>query len=206
MTPTHFTLYRLLARGTLVTLSVLAAACDRALPTADELDRMTAATVTAAAGKSALIDTSNVIYYVNDVATAKDAANAIVPDSIVSVSVTRSANAAGEIRITTRKPGDSPLGPYARVAEEDAYIALDSGRNIIPIRILAPLHLHAGQKGPEALLALVVVNGVITEPLLAARIAENRIVGFKVIKADVARAKYADPRARNGAIEITTRP
>ncbi len=186
-------------------MSVLAAACDRALPTADELDRMTAATVTAAAGKSSLIDTSNVTYYVNDVATAKDAANAIVPDSIVSVSVTRLAHAAGEIRITTRKPGDAPLGPYARVVEEDAYVALDSV-NLIPVRILAPVHLRAGQKGPEARLALVIVNGVITEPLLAARIAENRMLSVKVIKASEARAKYADPRARNGAIEITTKP
>ena len=104
MTPQRlrYPLVRVLATGAMASLAVLAA-CEAKLPTSDEMDRMTASSATAAAGRVAMIDTAKVFYYVDGVKVNKVEADKIMAEAIASVNVIqKGAQSGGEVRIVTR--------------------------------------------------------------------------------------------------------
>ena len=91
-----------LANGAITSLALLAA-CEAKLPTSDEMDRMTASSATAAAGRVAMIDTAKVVYFVNNVAVSKADADKLSAELIASVNVLqKGAQSGGEVRIVTR--------------------------------------------------------------------------------------------------------
>ena len=189
--PTRHPLVRTVAAGAVASLALLAA-CEANLPTADEMDRMTASSATAAAGRVALVDTMAVTYYVNGVVTAKDAANAIPSDSIASVNVMKTTTGGSQVRIATRQPGDAPVG-MKRTMEVDTVVTLGGSASANP-----PARKRTFD-------GLMVVDGVITDPAIANGIAPDQIVSVDVIKGASATQQYSDPRAANGVIRITTK-
>ena len=107
MTPKRlrYPLIRVLAAGAMASLAVLAA-CEAKLPTSDEMDRMTASSATAAAGRVAMIDTAKVTFYVNDIVVGKAEADKLAAEEIASVNVIQKGRqSGGEVRITTRDVG-----------------------------------------------------------------------------------------------------
>jgi beta-lactamase regulating signal transducer with metallopeptidase domain len=112
MTPKRlkYPLVRVLATGAFASLALLAA-CEAKLPTAEEMDNMTASTATAAAGKVALIDTAKVVYFINGTEVTKADADKLNAETIASVNVLQKGKqSGGEVRIVTRtntRPGDS---------------------------------------------------------------------------------------------------
>lgn len=211
-TPLRYPLLRVLSTGALASLALLAA-CEAKLPTADEVDGMTAATATAAVSKVALMDTSRMTYYVNEVVATKAQADAIAPDSIANVNVIKISDGTGEIRITTRKPGDAPLGTKRMTIEADTVIVTETALGgAVRVRTIAPRGTNTSEQSgtppqmmKKAFDGLVVIDGIARESNAMNTLGPDQILSVNVIKGPAATAKYSDPRAVNGVIEITTK-
>ena len=184
--PLRYPLVRALSTGALASLALLAA-CEAKMPTNAEVSGMTAASVTSIVGNAALMDTTAATYFVDGKELTKAQANSIAPDSIASVSVLKKPTGS-EIRIMTRsaaKENDLRTTPLAQGAAP-------TGRPDVAVN-------GAGFTG------LLVVDGVARESTGINSITPDQIVSMNVIKGPAATAKYSDPRAANGVIEITTR-
>ena len=196
--PTRHPLVRTVAAGAVASLALLAA-CEANLPTADEMDRMTASSATAAAGRVALVDTMAVTYYVNGVVTAKDAANAIPSDSIASVNVMKTTTGGSQVRIATRQPGDAPVGVTRKMNVDPAVTLAGSPVNVVTTtdpamtRVIIPSKTFTG---------LLIVDGVVRESSAMTTLAPDQIESINVIKGAAATARFSDPRAANGVLEI----
>ena len=192
--PLRYPLVRALSTGALASLALLAA-CEAKLPTADEMDRMTASTATQAAGRVAFVTASDMRFFVDDKPTTAIIANAIAPDSIASINVIKTSGGtggSGEVRIVMRKAGDAPSS-MRRKMELDSTIVINGAPSA---SIGTTRTVFTG---------LMVVDGVITEPAAAASLSPDQIVSVNVIKGAAATAQYNDPRAANGVIIITTK-
>ena len=230
MTPQRlrYPLVRVLATGAMASLAVLAA-CEAKLPTSDEMDRMTASSATAAAGRLAMIDTTKVIYYVNNDVVSKADADKLAAERIASVRVSqKGAQSGGEVWITTRDASDilatagygkdsalSPTRVTFTTPGSTRTLSADS-RAMAPgdtftIRLKHADERNATQvptgdmKPRTGFAGLMIVDGVITDPAIANSLAPDQIVSVDVIKGASAREQYSDPRALNGVIKITTR-
>ena len=246
MTPKRlrYPLIRVLATGAMASLAVLAA-CEAKLPTSDEMDRMTASSATAAAGRVAMIDTANVVYFVNNVAVSKADADKLGAELIASVNVLqKGAERGGEVRIVTRDDAralaaaidaarhtiDSAASPtrvtYVRTDADPTRVTFTTpgstrtvsadSRSLTPGDTFAIGVKHTDERAgvqivygdgkPRAgFTGLMIVDGVITDPAAANALAPDQIVSVNVIKGAAATARYSDPRAANGVIQITTK-
>jgi beta-lactamase regulating signal transducer with metallopeptidase domain len=191
MTPKRlkYPLIRAVATTAFASLALLAA-CEAKLPTSDEMDRMTASSATAAAGRVALIDTATVRYFIDGRTATKTETDKLAAEQIASVNVTqKGVQNGGEVRIVTRTPiaGDSSPTRMTYVRTPPTPPIPPSG----PTR--------TGFTG------LMIVDGVITDPAIANSIAPDQIASVNVTKGASAVSQYNDPRAANGVITIVTR-
>jgi beta-lactamase regulating signal transducer with metallopeptidase domain len=238
MTPKtlRFPLVRALTTGAIASLALLAA-CEATLPTSQDVDQMTASTATAAAARTAMIDTANVRYFLNEVPVSKADADKIAAEDIASVNVTKAGNQpGGEVRIVLR---NSVTVPFTSVTRAD-FTKADSGQvtlvtptqrvtlmgdkqtiertreRVVERTIDGTASAPAAtarraatgvveERPVRAFAGLMIVDGVITDPAIANRIAPDQIVSVDVIKGPSATAQYSDPRAVNGVIKITTK-
>ena len=189
--PLRYPLVRALTTGAFASLTLLAA-CEAKLPTADEMDRMTVTTATQAAGRVGLVDTANMRYFVDDKPTTAARAEAIAPDSIANINVNKTSDGTGEVRIVMRKAGDTP-SILGRGFAVDTTIVINGAASTILAKPRTPFS------------GLMIVDGVITDPPILNSLSPAQIVSMTVIKGPAATAKYSDPRATNGVIEITTK-
>jgi len=189
--PLRYPLVRALTTGAFASLALLAA-CEAKLPTADEMDRMTATTATQAAGRVGLVDTANMRYFVDDKPTTAARAEAIAPDSIANINVNKTSDGTGEVRIVMRRAGDAP-SRLMRGFAVDTTIVINGATTTVLAKPRTPFS------------GLMIVDGVITDPAIATGVSPDQIVSVNVIKGPAATAKYSDPRATNGVIEITTK-
>lgn len=230
MTPKRlkYPLARVLVTGAFASLAVLAA-CEAKLPTSDEVDRMTASSATAAAGRVAMIDTAKVVYFVDGREVSKADADKLSAERIASVNVTQQGTqSGGVVRIVTRTPVPGDSAPtrmmYTRtdptrvtfVTPGDTVNLLadklaDEARPRTGLRVVdgmgEPLGDRDAASAPKrtGFTGLMIVDGVLTDPVAANSIAPDQIVSVDVIKGAAATAQYSDPRAANGVIKITTR-
>lgn len=222
MTPKRlrYPLVRVLATGVVTSLALLAA-CEARLPTSDEMDRMTASSATQAAGRVAMIDTSMVTYFINGRPATKGEADNLAAERIASVNVMqKGARNGGEVRIVTREvaevlaaPGDTKDSIRMRIN----YTRTDPTRVtfVTPgdtVTLSAPrdsfsttVQRTVDGKPRSGFTGLMIVDGVITDPAIANRIAPDQIVSVDVTKGVAATSQYSDPRAVNGVIRITTK-
>ena len=178
----------------------LLAACEAKLPTETEVNDLTAASAAAVARKSMLLsqDTSDAQYTVNGTAVSAAVANAIAPDQIASIEVTKGSsapNGKGLVAITTRKPGAT--GPAGE--ERIRVIATPNGSSTtVEGNALPRKHL-------DNFTGVILVDGVrVTEAAMQA-LAPADIVSVEIIKGPSAAGLYAAPEAQNGVIRVTTR-
>ncbi len=137
MTPAKlkYPLARLLATGSFASLALLAA-CEAKLPTAEEMDDMTASSATAAAGRVALIDTAKVVYFVNGTEVTKADAEKLEAEAIASVNVLqKGVQSGGEVRIVTRDgapPTDSARTrmTYVRIGDTATVTVVTTGDSV----------------------------------------------------------------------------
>jgi beta-lactamase regulating signal transducer with metallopeptidase domain len=230
--PLRYPLVRALSTGALASLALLAA-CEAKLPTDAEVSGMTAASATRAVGKVTMMDTTKMTYSVNGVGVSSSAANAIAPESIANINVTKTAAGTGEVRIVTRNASTgtvleaagfvrTPLAavaPLQRMKVEVARGSAPEGASetmSVTTRTLTGTTAQRSFAGAtrdstgrvvegNTFAGLMVLDGVITDAELINRISPDRIVSVNVIKGPAATAKYSDPRATNGVIEITTK-
>jgi beta-lactamase regulating signal transducer with metallopeptidase domain len=204
MTPKklRYPLVRALGTTALASLALLAA-CEAKLPTEDEMNNMTAATATQAAGRVALMDTSAVTYFVDGAQMTKEQANAIKPDSIASVNVIKG-SAGGEIRILT-KGAISPARVSYAVKGETATVVADTVVTHSGVTALVRPNSAEVRIAPRTFTGLLIVDGVARESSTINTLSPDRIESVNVIKGAAATAKYSDPRAANGVIEIVTK-
>ena len=210
----------------------LLAACEAKLPTAEEVDQMTAASATQTAARVALVDTASVSYYINGTVATKADAEKLPAERIASVNVTQTGPQRGsEVRIVTRDvDGVLSAAGYTKDSLQTRvrYRMTDSTRITLvtpgdtstlivpaePFAITTPNFIYqpvspapnrVASKPRTAFTGLMIVDGVVTDPGAANSIPPNQIVSVDVIKGVAAVAKYRDPRAVNGVILITTR-
>lgn len=179
----------------------LVAACEAKLPTATEVDDMTASGAANLARKATLFskDSVDAQYSVNGVIVSAAEANAIAPERIASIEVLKgpsAPNGKGMVAITTRKPGDVAV-PLMK--ERIRITATPSGTdtafeaNALPRRSL------------QNFTGVILVDGVrVTEAAMQA-LAPSDIVSVEIIKGASAAELYAAPEAKNGVIRVTTK-
>ena len=218
MTPKRmrYPLVRAISAGALASLALLAA-CEARLPTSDEMDRMTASTATAAAGRVAMIDTATVAYYVNDALTTKAIANSIAPESIASINVVKLPTG-GQVRIVSRREADIGVSQSVTFTTPGSVRIVDtvsdSTRRVTAeirltpdnekMSLLLPARILNADTKPQAVFTgLMIIDGVIVDA--ANSIDPNQVVSVEVIKGVAATQQYSDPRAANGVIKITTK-
>ena len=161
-------LVRVLSTCALASLALLAA-CKAKLPTNEEVSDMPPA-----------FNISNPKYYVDDVETPKAQAEAIKPESIVTVNINKKSDGTGAVRITTLKNGATPRGPRMVIPADSTAAAPFSG--------------------------LLIVDGVARDLSFLDTLKPDQIASINVIKGPAAAAKYSfQPRAVAGVIEIVTK-
>jgi beta-lactamase regulating signal transducer with metallopeptidase domain len=178
---------RRIATGFIGTAALITA-CESNLPTTAEVEHMDAAAVERRASVAGMLNGGPVQYVVDGKAVEAAVANALTPEKIFSVSVTKGkAGAPNEIRIATLDPS----------AGQSVQRGGESAPSTIRIR-------PAGEK--SAFEGLLIVDGVIQNASTLNTIPPDRIASLEVMKSAAATAKYRDPRAAKGAILITTKP
>ncbi len=179
----------------------LLAACEAKLPTQTQVNDMTAASAATVARQSALLpqDTADAQYTVNGATVSAGEANAIAPEQIASVEVTKgpsAPNGKGLVAITTRRPGAAA----APQGEQRIRIITTPNGNSTTVEGngMAPRQF-------DNFAGVVLVDGVrVTEAAMQA-IPPADIVSVEVIKGQSAAELYAAPEAKNGVIRITTK-
>ena len=179
----------------------LLAACEAKLPTQTQVNDMTAASAATVARKSALLsqDTADAQYTVNGAAVSAAEANAIPPEQIASIEVTKgpsAPNGKGLVAITTRKAGaaTAPTGE-----QRIRIIATPSGSSTtVEGNGMAPRQF-------DNFAGVILVDGARVTPAAMEAIPPADIVSVEVIKGPSAAELYAAPEAKNGVIRITTK-
>jgi hypothetical protein len=218
---------RVLSATAFASLAVLAA-CEAKLPTAQDVDDMTS--VSAVKAAQVMLDTANVIYFVNNAPVSKDSADKIAAERIATVNVSQKGlQSGGQVRLMLRPVGDSATPTRVEFKRMDAGAASDlTGPTKVSfvttsdsitltspsgtatratVALLVPnakAQAEASrQKTPFT--GLVYVDGVLSDMAAMARIAPDQIATVNIVKGDMAKAQFSDPRAVNGVIQITTK-
>jgi hypothetical protein len=221
MTPKRlkYPLIRLIGTTALASLAVLAA-CESKLPTAEDVNNMTARTATTAAGQMTILDTANVVYFVNGRMATKDEAEKIAAEQIATVNVTKRGAQGGEVRIVTRDASKAlaeagytkdSMAPtrVTFLTRGDSVTVTAGSKDLHEGRKADPVFLTGSKRADESkqqpFNGLLIVDGVITDASAMNSIAPDRILTVDVIKGVAATQQYSDPRAVNGVIKITTK-
>jgi BlaR1 peptidase M56 len=165
-------------------LVLLAGACDTALPTAAEVEKMDVATLEARTLELRPVSGNrDVTYYVDGRQVTAEEAQALVGDRIVRMDVSRGTEGGSVVRIHTEGGAES---------------------GTVELRAL-----RRGEGGNVAVAAqeqpMLVIDGVISDRNALSRLAPDGIAQVEVIKGAAATTLYTDPRAANGVIRITTK-
>ena len=188
------------ARG--ATLAALAlgatlAACEAALPTAAEVDRMDAASATERAQRMKMLSADDTLttYSIDGVAASAEQANLLSPEQIASVEV-RKADGHGEVRITTRA--------YA----EANGLAMPEAGTRLRMRVQGPVGDTVEfplESRERTFTGLILIDGVKADQAAMRALSPDRIESVEVIKGPAAMQQHPDPEAANGVIRITTK-
>lgn len=179
----------------------LVAACEAKLPTATEVDGMTASGAATLARKATLLskDSLDAQYTVDGVAVSAAEANAIAPERIASIEVQKgpaAPNGRGMVSITTRKPGEAGgtlVRKQLRVTGAPGGTDTTIEENALPRRSL------------DNFSGVILIDGVRSTEAAMQALKPADIVSVEIIKGASAADQYAAPEAKNGVIRVTTR-
>ncbi|HEX8672382.1 MAG TPA: M56 family metallopeptidase [Longimicrobium sp.] len=199
--PARAGLLGVLATGALV------AACETALPTTAEVDRMDVRAAETQATRLRMIgDDANMVYIVDGKQVTAEEARALTSGRIAQISVRRKDDGTGTFTITTGARTFEGTG-HAR----DITVLRGEAAGGTQIRLRGD-SAHAESFGPvrirsgETFEGLMVVDGRIADPSAMRTIEPGAIDNVEVIKGPAAARLYPnDPRAAHGVIRITTK-
>ena len=192
--------------GALAVLSaaVLVGACEAALPTTPEIDRMDArAAETRIARFHVIGEGDRMAYVVDGKPVSAEEARAIPADRIAQINVRKSGDT-GTIEITT---GTRPDGEVRVNGEEVLRPGRPGGTRITIMETRTAGGDRAATLVPAGEFeGLLVVDGQVADPGRMRSMAPDGIANVEVIKGPAAAQLYpGNPRAAKGVIRITTR-
>ena len=190
--------------GAVVAGVALIAACESKLPTSAQIEKTDAATATKQAAEVGLVSAARVKYTVDGKQATELEAKKLTAGEIARVEVLKAVlpQDSSEVRVVTR----SATGEMIAVKMRRAMTSADSAA-VLRIKGEAELTGRGpnGEQLPERKQfdGLLLVDGKIVEASMLGTIKAESIASVEIFKREAATAKYADPRAANGVIEIT---
>lgn len=188
-------------------LATLVAGCERAMPTAPEVERMDVAAAEAQIQRLQLVSARDgkVTYFVNGKQVSAEEARALAGDRIAHLELVRgSGEGSAHIRINTRPGAEGNADRIAIVRKLGAEGAEGGSVRILEMK---------GKPGDGSLSladtrpfeGLILIDGVPAQASDFRGLGRDRIEKIEVLKGDAAARQYSDARAAQGVIRITTR-
>ena len=189
-------------------MGALVAACETALPTTAEVDRMDVRAAETQATRYRMVgDDAKMTYFVDGKQVTAEEAHALTAGRIAQISVRKLNDGTGTFTITTgaAREGAEPLRENVTILRSDT-----AGGTRIRIRgnhaegaSVGPIRIPAGGGNFEG---LMVIDGRIADPGAMRSIPPSSIDNVEVIKGPAAARLYPNnPRAAHGVIRITTK-
>jgi hypothetical protein len=191
---------------------LVAAACTTDLPTAAAIDAMDATEAQNRAEQVGLLLSQAgggpPLYVVDGAVVSEEEARRVVAERIRAIEVIKGPAAretfgeqaaAGVVKITTLAAGDVADPAAAPLTEAERRLRVDQAAETTKLRIRGISDIP-----PEGS-PLILVDGVVTESAVMQKLDPDLIDRVEIVKGEAARRTYADPRASNGVILITTR-
>lgn len=206
-----------------LSLAVLAGACESPLPSSAELEKMDVAAAEARVSALPMIDSGGeVTYFVDGKQVTREEAHALTSERIVRMEMTRAAGAGSRIvRIsTTPEPATERT---ARMEVTRAAARGTSGSAVAAPRPRAGGFAFRGDDGHimlsvttdtagaghvyprEGFQGLLLIDGVVSDASALAGLRPEGIARVEVIKGAAAVRVFDDPRAAHGVIHVTTK-
>jgi len=174
----------------------LLAACEAKVPTGPEIDAMDVAGASKAVVSVRMLQKSQMdsaTFFVDGRQVDARTANALTPDEIATINVSKGDAAGGStIRIITK----------AGAANSDSGFTVSGSKATIQqsrIEIREPDQID----GAKQFAGLIYVDGARVENSALQALDPKRIESIEIIKGAAAQARYTDPLAKNGVIIIT---
>jgi beta-lactamase regulating signal transducer with metallopeptidase domain len=197
--------YPLLRAGALGTLALVAlvAACEAKLPTSADVENMNVAGAEEGARKMQMLGGGDATYYIDGSKATAAQANALSPEQIGSIEVSKQDFADGrptkaEIHIRTRQPGEVASGMKMR---HESHIALVDGGGSNKA-VAEKGELLAKERKFDG---IVIIDGVRASSSAMNALNPSDILSIEIVKGDNATKLYPAPEAANGVIKITTK-
>ncbi len=190
----RFTPLRSVAYATVAGALVLAA-CEKALPSAAEIERMDVPAAEAGAQRVGIgtLDGANTSYTIDGRAATVAEAHALDPSKIASVSVNKNADGPTTFAILT------PEG----AAEHDRPAADDLHKVVVrSVRVGGNI---SGTSTADPFEGIILIDGVRIEPAAMRDLPADEIASVEILKGAAAAAQISDPAAAKGVIRITTK-
>jgi beta-lactamase regulating signal transducer with metallopeptidase domain len=177
--------------------AALLTACESALPTATDIERMDAASATESAVRMKVLAPGDSLptFVIDGVVATALQAHALTPEEIASVDVVRG-DVRGEIRITTRAAAEA-----AGIEVPVEGVRLRSRSN----PLVAPDTAAAGESRHRIFPGLIFIDGVRADPAAMHALDPDAIESVEVLKGSLATQRYTELEAVNGVILVTTK-
>lgn len=183
--------------GAGVALVALIAACESRLPTSADIEKADGAAAIKQVAEAGLVK-SDVVYTIDGKPVTAAEAKAISAEELAGVQVEKAKAYQGlvEVKLLTRAATDTSGG-----WDTPMHVISDSA---MKMRIKQRAEAAARNGGAEKKFdGLVVVDGKVSDAGVLKTLSPQVIQSVEVLKGSAAAAKYTDPRAVNGVIEIT---
>ena len=177
--------------------AALLAACESALPTATDIERLDAASATESAVRMKVLapGDSTPTFTIDGVAATPLQAHDLTPEEIAAVDVVKG-QGRGEIRITTKAAAESAGIPLPANG-----VHLRSRSSLVA----TPDTAAAGESRHRIFLGLIFIDGVRANPTALHALSPDAIESVEVIKGAMATQLYTEPEAVNGVLRIKTK-
>lgn len=184
----------------LLVLTVAAGACEKALPTSAEIERMDAAALQARA--AAMGDTRvPPTFFVDGQPATEEEVRALPGERIERMELSRGPTGGGNTYrfYTSARPEGEGRGAHV---DGSIRFRTDEPQPVYPVYDAASSEMRMGTADRFA--GLLVVDGETTDRAGLTRVRPEDVQRIEIIKGTAAVRTYSDPRARNGVIVITT--
>lgn len=189
--------------------ALVLAACEKALPSAAEVEQMDVAAAEAGAQRAGFVvlkDDPHTTYMVDGVEVSPAEARALNPEQIAAIEVSKDA-AGARIMITTPEAlaarGESLPDDGRRIRVSGTGI---DGEPVRRIRIRGDAgEVSASSATVEGFDGIFVIDGKQVDPKEMRKLAPGAVANVEILKGAAAAAQFSDPAAAKGVIRITTK-
>jgi hypothetical protein len=177
-------------------LALVAGACEEALPTTAEMERMDVAALEARARAGSSV-ASRTVYFVDDQPVSVEVGHSMTGERIVRLEMSRAPAGQGSIvRIYT--------SPHAHDGDPEGSVRFRADESPPLHALIDAATAEARMATPDRFAGLLVIDGDIADRAALARLRPDDIDKVVVMRGVAAVRIWNDPRAANGAVAITT--